>query len=200
MTTQAPRIGRGPEDSSKQVPVNRKAMFNEPAANVEIKQVSDSKDQVLAKSNQADSAKKQVKEAAGLKRLKKKLEVNHVDDDEPKKKKHKLNNGNAGQGVARWFYHRCSAARSAMETPVTPLQLAIKVLKFVKSMDKDADEVNQLELFNVLRDRKAKRCDLSFVFEIGERAVELRDDEGLTEEALRRHCENSWIYKWSNVN
>ena len=88
---------------------------------------------------------------------------------------------------AQWLYHQCCAARTAMETPLSPLQLAIKVLQFVKSIDEDADDVNQMELFKFLKeDGKAKRRDLSFVFEISERAVELRDDEELTEEALRR--------------
>ncbi|KAL7541712.1 hypothetical protein ACHAXR_011180 [Thalassiosira sp. AJA248-18] len=87
---------------------------------------------------------------------------------------------------AHWLYHRCATARIPMETPLTPLQLSIKVLKLMKSIDENVDEVDQLTLSRVLKkDAKAKTKDLSFVWDLSERATELRDDGELSEEALR---------------
>ena len=85
---------------------------------------------------------------AGKGGVEKKFEVIDVDDDseddEPKKKEQKQNNGNnAGQITPRHAGSTTDAPpRTAMETPISPLQLATKVLRFVKSMDEDADDVD----------------------------------------------------------
>eukprot|EP00571_Detonula_confervacea_P007930 CAMPEP_0172313678 /NCGR_PEP_ID=MMETSP1058-20130122/20750_1 /TAXON_ID=83371 /ORGANISM="Detonula confervacea, Strain CCMP 353" /LENGTH=1016 /DNA_ID=CAMNT_0013027375 /DNA_START=84 /DNA_END=3134 /DNA_ORIENTATION=+ len=87
---------------------------------------------------------------------------------------------------AHWLYRRCSTARTTMQTPLSALHLSIKVLRFIKSIDEDADDISQMELFNVLKNQgQAKKRDLSFVFELCERAIELRDDEEFSEESLR---------------
>ncbi|KAL9181637.1 hypothetical protein ACHAXT_010442 [Thalassiosira profunda] len=87
---------------------------------------------------------------------------------------------------ARWLYRRCAAARAAMETPLSALQLSLVVLQFVQSIDEDAEDVGQMELFQALKgEGRAKKRDLSFVFDVIERAVDMRDDEELSEEGLR---------------
>eukprot|EP00579_Thalassiosira_antarctica_P013503 CAMPEP_0201932092 /NCGR_PEP_ID=MMETSP0903-20130614/28741_1 /ASSEMBLY_ACC=CAM_ASM_000552 /TAXON_ID=420261 /ORGANISM="Thalassiosira antarctica, Strain CCMP982" /LENGTH=88 /DNA_ID=CAMNT_0048471601 /DNA_START=199 /DNA_END=462 /DNA_ORIENTATION=+ len=73
-----------------------------------------------------------------------------------------------------------------MGTPITPLQLSIEVLKFIKSIGEDEENADQMKLFAVLKNGgKAKKRDLNFVYEIIERAMVLRDDEKLSEGALR---------------
>jgi len=87
----------------------------------------------------------------------------------------------------QWFYNRCSTARTTMQTPLSTLNLSIKLLQYIKSLDEDTEEISQMDLFNVLkgRDIQAKERDLSFVFAICERAIGLRDDDDFTEEGLR---------------
>lgn len=84
-----------------------------------------------------------------------------------------------------WLFHRCSAACLQMESPLSPLELAIKTLHVIRCIanDDQFDEHLQHKLFAVLKN--GKRRDLEFVFEVSERAVELRDDTTLTEESLR---------------
>lgn len=104
---------------------------------------------------------------------------------------------------ARWFYRRCAKARVAMQTPLPSLELSLRVLHFVEFIggrnaghyleevddDDDDDDIiasSQLRLFNVLRDGcMAKRRDVSFVFDICNRLIELRDDDHFSEETLR---------------
>jgi len=91
-----------------------------------------------------------------------------------------------GDSNAHWLYHQCSTARTTMGTPITPLQLSIEVLKFIKSIGEDEENADQMKLFAVLKNGgKAKKRDLNFVYEIIERAMVLRDDEKLSEGALR---------------
>jgi hypothetical protein len=103
---------------------------------------------------------------------------------------------------ARWFYRRCSAARISMETPLSTLELSLRVLRFVESIVVDVDgeeeeeeeddcddrasSSSQLRLFDDLRDGcRARRRDLSFVYDVCDRALDLRDDGEFTEAALR---------------
>ena len=80
-----------------------------------------------------------------------------------------------------------------METPLSTLQLSIKVLQFIKSIDEDADDVSQIEVFNLLKgdDIKAKKRDFSFIIDVCERAIELRDKEDFSEKALREVAEEN---------
>ena len=58
------------------------------------------------------------------------------------------------------------------ETPLTPLQLSIKILKFVKSIDNNTDNIDQMALFNVLKeDGEAKKRDLDFLYKIKQHAM-----------------------------
>jgi len=63
----------------------------------------------------------------------------------------------------QWFYNRCSTARTTMQTPLSTLNLSIKLLQYIKSLDEDTEEISQMDLFNVLkgRDIQAKERDLS---------------------------------------
>ena len=105
---------------------------------------------------------------------------------------------------ARWFYRRCSAARISMETPLSTLELSLRILRFVESIvvDVDGEEEEdcdlrasssssfQLRLFDELRDGcMARRRDLSFVYDVCDRALDLRDDGEFTEAALRSVAE-----------
>ncbi len=85
-----------------------------------------------------------------------------------------------------WLFHRCSAACLQMETQMSPLELAIKTLHAIRCItDDDRFEENlQHILFAVLKN--GKRRDLEFVFEVSERATELRDDTTLTDASLRK--------------
>ena len=72
-----------------------------------------------------------------------------------------------------------------METPLTLLQLSTKILQFVKSIDNDAEDVDQMALFNFLKeDGKSKKRDLDFLYNIQERGIQLQNDDDLLEEAL----------------
>lgn len=81
---------------------------------------------------------------------------------------------------ALWLYHRCSKARASMGTPLTTLDLCVKILQVVK---KTKDDDIQIPLMEALKD--AKQRDLSFIFELCERVGDLRDDDQLSEEMLR---------------
>ena len=97
------------------------------------------------------------------------------------------------ESITHWFYNRCSTARAVMETPISTLQLSIKVLQFIKSIDEDVDDVSQIDIFNLLKgdDIKAKKRDLSFIRDICERAIELRDEEDFSEKTLREVAEEN---------
>ena len=85
----------------------------------------------------------------------------------------------------QWFYLLDSAAHTKMETPLTPFQLFIKILQFVKSINNDVDDVDQMTLFNVLKENgEAKKRDLDSLYKIQQRGIQLRDDDDLSDEAL----------------
>jgi len=86
---------------------------------------------------------------------------------------------------AHWLIHRCSTACLQMEMTLSPLELALKTLHVIRSITDDNQyEELQYQLFAVLKN--GKKRDLDFVFEVTERAVELRDDLTLNEESLRK--------------
>ena len=59
-----------------------------------------------------------------------------------------------------------------METPITPLQPSIKILQFVKSINNDDDNVEEIELINVMKeDGEAKKRDLDFLYKIKQHAM-----------------------------
>ncbi len=82
---------------------------------------------------------------------------------------------------AQWLYHRCSKARASMGTPLTTLDLCVKILQVIEKTKEDDDI--QIPLMEALKD--AKQRDLAFIFELCERAGDLRDDDQLSEEILR---------------
>ena len=68
---------------------------------------------------------------------------------------------------------------------LTPLQLSINILQLVKYIDNDADNTDEMALFNVLKeDGEAKKCHLEFLYTIQQRVIYLQDDDDLLEEAL----------------
>jgi hypothetical protein len=87
---------------------------------------------------------------------------------------------------AHWLYHRCAAARTTMQTPLSTLQLSTKILQFIKSMEKDdAEDLSQMQLFEMLKyDCIAQKRDISFMYDLSERALELKMDVEISEEAL----------------
>ncbi|KAL3806899.1 hypothetical protein ACHAXA_008706 [Cyclostephanos tholiformis] len=100
--------------------------------------------------------------------------------------------GHEEDSNARWFYRRCAAARIIMESPLTTLELSLRVFRFVESIvyDDDNDDAFQLRLFDELRDGcMARRRDLNFVYEICDRALDLRDDDDFTERTIRAVAE-----------
>ena len=86
---------------------------------------------------------------------------------------------------AYWLYQRCSAACIQMETPLSPLVLSIEILGFVRSIkDDDKFEGNlHRKLFDVMKD--GKRRDLDLIFDVIERALELREDVTLDERSVQ---------------
>ena len=86
---------------------------------------------------------------------------------------------------AYWLYERCSAACIQMETPLSPLDLSIEILGFVLSIkDDDKFEANlHRKLFDVMKD--GKRRDLDLIFDVIERALELREDATLDERGVQ---------------
>ena len=88
---------------------------------------------------------------------------------------------------AQWLYHRCTTACAVMQSPLSALQLSIKVLQYIKSRkEEDAEEISLFELFDMLKhDCMARKRDLSFLHDIGERGSELITDDEFSEEALR---------------
>ena len=91
---------------------------------------------------------------------------------------------------AQWLYLFYSAAQKTMETPLTPLQQSIKILQFVKYINNDVEDVDQMALFNVLKeDGEAKKRDLDFLYKIQQRGIQLQDDDnrGGTHKPLPRY-------------
>eukprot|EP01082_Thalassiosira_pseudonana_P001477 g745.t1 g745 contig10:648962-649549(+) len=102
-----------------------------------------------------------------------------------------------GASNAHWLYQRCSKARATMQTPLTTLQLSLRILHVVKmkssannsnggdSSDDDSidEHAIQQQLFEATKE--GKKRDISFVYEVVERVEELMEDEDLTVEALR---------------
>lgn len=79
-----------------------------------------------------------------------------------------------------------------MQTPLSALQISINVLHFVKSVtEEDAERFSQMDFSEMLKhDCMARKRDLSFTFDVSERALELRMDVEFTEEALRLVASN----------
>lgn len=82
---------------------------------------------------------------------------------------------------AKWLYSRCSRARASMGTSLSTLDLCLKIFEVIKETD-DEDDI-QIPLMEALKDTKQR--DVAFIFELCGRAGDLRDDDELTEEALR---------------
>ena len=101
-----------------------------------------------------------------------------------------------GASNAHWLYQRCSKARATMQTPLTTLQLSLRILHVVKmkssannsnggdSSDDDSidEHAIQQQLFEATKE--GKKRDISFVYEVVERVEELMEDEDLTVEKL----------------
>lgn len=85
-----------------------------------------------------------------------------------------------------WLIHRCSAACLQMETQMSPLELAIQTLHALRCTANDDrfEENLQHTLFAVLKN--GKKRDLEFVFEVSERARDLRNDTTLTDASLQQ--------------
>ena len=78
---------------------------------------------------------------------------------------------------AQWLFNRCS---KVMGLPTTTLNFSVEILHVIKRTDEDDDiEVDLMGAF------KETQRDMAFIFEILERADDLRDDNYLCEETLR---------------
>lgn len=82
---------------------------------------------------------------------------------------------------AQWLFNRCSKAQISMGNPLTTLNLCVKILRVIQQSDED-DDIN-IPLMEAFKD--AKQRDVKFIFELCERAGDLRDDDHLSEETLR---------------
>src|SRR5210317_527109 len=82
---------------------------------------------------------------------------------------------------AKWLYSSCLRARASMWTSLSTLDLCLKIFEVIKETD-DEDDI-QIPLMEALKDTKQR--DVAFIFELCGRAGDLRDDDELTEEALR---------------
>ena len=81
---------------------------------------------------------------------------------------------------------QCEKAQKTMETPLSVLHLSITILRFIKSIDENTDDISQMVIFDMLKnDAQAKTRDLSFVYGLCERAIAMRDDDDCSEDALR---------------
>ena len=63
---------------------------------------------------------------------------------------------------AQWLFIRCSKARTSMGTPLTSLELCLKILHVIQKTDEDDDI--QIPLMEALKD--AKQRDLAFIFDL----------------------------------
>lgn len=77
-----------------------------------------------------------------------------------------------------------------MGTPLTSLELCLKILHVIQKTDEDDDI--QIPLMEALKD--AKQRDLAFIFDLCERAGDLRDDDELSEETLRAIAADAETY------
>ena len=86
---------------------------------------------------------------------------------------------------AYWLYQRCSAACIQMGTPLSPLELSIEILRFIRSMEDEDDLKGNLhrKLFELMRD--AKRRDLDLIYDVAERLGLLKEDAALDERSIR---------------
>lgn len=79
---------------------------------------------------------------------------------------------------AQWLFNRCS--QTSMGTPLSTLDLCVKILHVIQQSDEDNIHLSLMEAF-----KDAKQRDLTLIFELSERAGDLRDDDQLSEETLR---------------
>ena len=79
----------------------------------------------------------------------------------------------------------CAPQHKRQWKPLTSVQLSIRTLQFIKSIDNDADNVNQMALFNVLKeDGEAKKLDLDSLYKIQPHRIQLQEHKYLFDEAL----------------
>lgn len=93
---------------------------------------------------------------------------------------------------AHWLYHRCTTALISLQSPLSALELAIKVLQFIQSLEEDEDFD---EFYNLMKNEcmsQKRDLDLSFVYDVMERVSGLREDTEFSEEALRKVAASSF--------
>ena len=104
----------------------------------------------------------------------------------------------ASASNAYWLYHRCCSAIHTMQSKLSALDLALLVLKVLDKIKDDGaydsdTEAGDIEFcnyfFEAFNASVAKKRDQEFIFELGDRVLDMIDDSGLTEENLRAHDE-----------
>lgn len=104
----------------------------------------------------------------------------------------------ASASNAYWLYHRCISAVRTMQTKLSAIDLALLVLKVLEKIKDDGaydsdTEAGDIEFghyfFEAFNGSVARRRDQDFIFELGDRVLDMIDDSGLTEENLRAHDE-----------
>lgn len=81
---------------------------------------------------------------------------------------------------AQWLFNWCSKAQTSMGTSLPTLDLCVKILNAIQqSVEDDNLQLLLMDAF------KSKQRDLALIFELSERAGDLRDDDQLSEETLR---------------
>lgn len=92
--------------------------------------------------------------------------------------------------LAGWLYLTCLRATTAMDTHLSPIRLATLVLKTIEGIPEDEEDVNRKAriLLQVELGKVEENTNKDFIMDVAEKAKEMLDDEGVSEEALME-CE-----------
>ena len=113
----------------------------------------------------------------------------HPRDGDNEATRSKSSSNGTGKDVATWLFENCERARETMGTTVSALDIAIHVLTHLKNIGASVRRIQRKPmLVSLYRSvpMEMRLAGAKFVSLVCERGIEIRDDEGCTEAALRK--------------
>ena len=91
---------------------------------------------------------------------------------------------------AYWLYQRCSTSIEQMESHITTLEFSITILRIIRSIDNDDKFEGNLQSKLFDSTNVGKRRDLQLIYDVTERALELKEDDTLDVHSLQEVAAN----------
>ena len=113
----------------------------------------------------------------------------HPRDGDNEATRSKSSSNGTGKDAATWLFENCERARETMGTTVSALDIAIHVLAHLKNIDASVRRIQRKPMLNSLYrsvPMEMRIAGAKFVSLVCERGIEIRDDEGCSEAALRK--------------